>query len=243
MYQTIHAVALRTIKYNDRSSILTAWSSELGRVALLMPAGNGAESRRRRALTMPLSLFEGVVDVRPGRDVMQISDLKGALKGSDIGANPVRATVAMFLAEVLTAITREGGPDAALWRFLEDSVETLGRLKGNALANFHLVFLTRLATVLGLEPDMSTWSPGKWFDLSDGFFRRSRPLHDHCLEPRQARMARLLLSLTGYDKLALLPFSRNTRREALETILRYYTLHHSPLDNLHSLPVVRATLC
>ena len=243
MFQTLHAVALRTVKYNDRSSILTAWSAELGRVALLMPAGSGAESRRRRALTMPMSLFEGVVDARPGRDVMPVSDVKGVLKGSDIAANPVRATVAMFLAEVLTVITREGGPDAALWRFLEESVSTLGRLSGVALANFHLVFLTRLASVMGLEPDMSTWSKGKWLDLVDGVFRRTQPMHDHVLEPAEARLARLMLSLTDYRHLGVLPVTRDTRRLALDVILRYYTLHHSSLDGLHSLPVVRATLC
>ncbi len=243
MYQTLHAVALRTVKYNDRSSILMAWSAELGRVALLMPAGSGAESRRRRALTMPMSLFEGVVDVRPGHDVMPVSDVKGVLKGSDIASNPVRATIAMFLAEVLTVITREGGPDMALWRFLEESVAVLCRLSGSALANFHIVFLTRLAAIMGLEPDMSTWAEGKWLDLVDGVFRLTCPMHDHVLDPAEARFARLLLALDDYDKLGALPFTRESRREALDTVLRYYSLHHSSLDGLHSLPVVRATLC
>ncbi|MDE6397499.1 MAG: DNA repair protein RecO [Muribaculaceae bacterium] len=242
MFQTLHAVALRTVKYNDRSSILTAWSAELGRVALLMPSGSGAESRRRRALTMPLSLFEGVVDVRPGRDIMPVSDVKGALKGADLGANPIRATVAMFLAEVLTTVTREGGPDMALWRFLEESVGLLVGLSGSSLANFHLVFLTRLAAVMGLEPDMSTWSAGKWLDLADGVFRITRPMHDHVLDPDEARVARILMSFTDYGHLGNLPFTRETRRRALDVILRYYTLHHSSLDGLRSLPVVRATL-
>lgn len=242
MLQPIHAVALRTVKYNDRSSILTVWSAELGRVALLMPAGAGAESRRRRALTMPMSLFEGIVDVRPGHEIMPIRDLKAVNRGADLSANPVRATIAMFLAEVLTAVTREGGPDRALWVFVEESVTELCRLTGAALANFHLVFLTRLAAVLGIEPDMSTWKKNRGLDLADGVFRTSRALHDHWIEPGAARMARLLTSLTGYTGIGRLPFTRETRRQALDVILHYYTLHHTSLENLHSLPVVRATL-
>ena len=38
MYKHIRAVALRTVRYNDTKAILTAWSAELGRISLLMPA-------------------------------------------------------------------------------------------------------------------------------------------------------------------------------------------------------------
>ncbi len=41
MYQDIDAIALRMIRYNDRHSILTAYSRQAGRVALLVPAGAG----------------------------------------------------------------------------------------------------------------------------------------------------------------------------------------------------------
>lgn len=39
MYQTIHAIALRTVRHSDSTSILTAWSAEAGRIAILMGTG------------------------------------------------------------------------------------------------------------------------------------------------------------------------------------------------------------
>ena len=60
MYQQLRCVALRTIKYDDRRSIVSAWSEQLGRVSFIVPDGASREARRRRALLMPLSLFEGV---------------------------------------------------------------------------------------------------------------------------------------------------------------------------------------
>lgn len=242
MFQPIHAIALRTVKYNDRTSILTAWTAEMGRISVLMPAGSGPESRRRRALTMPMSLFEGVVDVRPGREIMPVRDMRPVTAGADVSSDPMRATVAMFLAEVMTAVTREGGGDEGLWRLLVESVSALAGARGTMLANFHLVFLSRLATVLGIEPDVSTWVRGRGLDLLDGVFRTTRPFHDHWTDAAGARLATTLLRMTDYSHGGLLRMDRATRNAALDTILRYYTLHHTPLDNLNSLSVVRAVL-
>ena len=66
----MHIIALRTIKHNERSSILTAFSLEAGRVAFALPAGGGREAIRRRALLMPLSAVECVADTRRGTDIL-----------------------------------------------------------------------------------------------------------------------------------------------------------------------------
>ena len=65
MYESLHCLALRTVRHDDRTSILSAWTAECGRVGISMPAGTGREAQRRRALTMPLAIFEGVVVSRP----------------------------------------------------------------------------------------------------------------------------------------------------------------------------------
>ncbi|QCD42146.1 hypothetical protein E7747_07590 [Duncaniella dubosii] len=41
----LHLVALRTTKYSDTQTILTAYSRELGRVSLAMPAGRVSPQR------------------------------------------------------------------------------------------------------------------------------------------------------------------------------------------------------
>ena len=69
MLRSLHCVALRTIKYNEKHSILSAYSLELGRVSFLLPAGSGREAARRRALMMPLGTFECVADIRHGQDI------------------------------------------------------------------------------------------------------------------------------------------------------------------------------
>ncbi len=240
MYQKVTGVALRTVKYSDRNSILLAWTAELGRVSLLMPAGSGAESRRRRALTMPMSLFEGQVDVRPDRDIMAVRDMRAAAVTPELSAHPVKATLAMFLAEVLLAVLNENGQaDAVMWQFISESVVELDRADDEHLANFHLLFLYRLGVLLGIEPDVTTWQPGRVFDLVDGIFRNGAPLHGRYIEAGEAQAIIALSRLTPRTA-SLLKLTREQRTRLLEGILQYYSLHHAQLGNLRSLEIVRA---
>ena len=55
MYRDIEAIALRMVRYNDRHSILSAYSRQAGRMSLLVPAGPSASARRVRALLMPMA--------------------------------------------------------------------------------------------------------------------------------------------------------------------------------------------
>lgn len=244
MYTPIHAVALRTIKHNERSSILTAWSAELGRVSLLMPAGNGAESRRRRALTMSMALFEGVVDVRPGREIMAVKDLRPwspAGVPADLTSSPARSTVAMFFAEVLTVVTREGSADEALWRLITETVDCLARSSGRGLANLVPAFLVRLAAVSGIEPDPTAYAKGYGLDMAEGVYRPTRPLHDYWINPADARLIEVFSRMTRrYAHRALIGFERAVRVAMLDGIIKYFTLHNYPLDRLRSLDVLRS---
>jgi DNA repair protein RecO (recombination protein O) len=240
MFQKVTGVALRTIKYSDKNSILLAWSAELGRISLLMPAGAGAESRRRRALSMPLCLFEGQVDVRPGRDVLTIRDMRCAAVTPDLSAHPVKITLAMFLAEILSAVLNENGQaDPVMWQFIHDSVIDLDAAADEHLANFHLLFLYRLGVILGVEPDLSTWQPGRVFDLVDGIFRSAPPLHGKYIESSEAHAIIALSRLTSRT-VSLLKLSRDQRARLLEGILQYFTIHITPLDNLRSLDILRS---
>jgi DNA repair protein RecO (recombination protein O) len=238
MFVSVRAIALRTIKVNDSKSILSAWSAELGRISLVMPAGGGKESRRRRALTMPLSCFEGVVDVRPHVELYSIRDVRACEPMTSLSAHPVRSAVAMFLAEVLGVVLRDSQPDAVLWQFLQDSVTTLDRVEGRALANFHLVFLVHLGQFLGIYPDTSSWAEGRVFDMRDAVFRDSAPGHNDYIEAAQAKAVRAL-ALVDYDSMGRLAFVRSERSDALDAILRYYAIHHTPLASIKSLEVVR----
>lgn len=232
--ELIHCMALRTVRVSDSRSLLSVWTREHGRLTLAMPAGKGREAARRRALTQPLSLFEGFSNVNIMRDVQSVSKLAP----SDCAPLPVAAVpTAIFLAEVLDLLLRRSEPDEALSDYLFRASRLMGSLQGAALAQFHILFLLRLSTFAGIEPDLSTYSRGSVFDMREGIFRQSPPLHGHYLDSSESRlMAALATMPPGSKKIRL---DRNGRNRALDIIVEYYSLHHTTLTSLKSLDVLR----
>ena len=238
MYQTLHCIALRTTRFNDSRSIVSAWSAERGYVSFAMPAGRGREAGRRRALTMPLSVFEGECEIKPGRDILFMRDLKPMHIGLNTISNPAKLAIALFVAEVLEKILRNTQNDDALNLTLFDTVETLDECEGTAIANFHLWALFRLCQPLGIAPDLTEGDLSKFFDLSNARWSVSRPLSNHWIEKGDTA-ALVMLGRMNRSNLSRFRLSRDERNRILDGILLYYDLHLSKITPLNSLDVVR----
>ncbi|MCM1223310.1 MAG: recombination protein O N-terminal domain-containing protein [Lachnospiraceae bacterium] len=236
MESPVTCIALRTVKYSDKSSISTIWTREFGRMAVTTPSGSGREAQRRRAIMMPMCAFEAIADVRPGKEIGRLKDVRPI--GAGQITNPAAAAIAMFLADFLYAALKDSGPDRALSDFLIEMSAELKKTKGNALANFHLSFMYRLSVFLGIEPDMGTYAPGRFFDMREARFVKTPPLHQHALDPDRAQALHALSRLRP-KSLRLMKLNRLQRNEMLDRILEYYTLHYARLSNLPSLAVVR----
>ena len=166
MNMNLHCLALRHVAVSDSRSLLSAWSRELGRITLAFPSATSREGRRRRALTPPMALFEGVAEVRPGREVLAMRDLS-PLAGSVATAmpSPARAATAAVLAEMLDLLLRRSEADIPLDDCLNSGAMALATASGEALAAFAPVFLFRITRHMGICPDMESYAPGRVFDM------------------------------------------------------------------------------
>lgn len=239
MNRNIEMICLRTVKYSDSAAVLTVFSRQCGRMAFIVPAGNGRTATRIRAITQPLCIVEGVADIKPGRDLHRISEIRQIVPLGALQANPLKCAIALFLAEITGIMLREGMPDENTWQFLSHAVTSLEALPKKSIANFHLWFLYRLGDRLGVKPDSSTYSPGRIFDINDGIFRNTAPLHTNYVGPQQAREVALLDRMT-IDNLHAFKLTRDQRNEILDGMLRYLSLHYAPIGTIKSLDVLRA---
>lgn len=237
MLTQMEIIALRTTRYSDSSAILSAYSRSGGRVSFMVSAGGGREATRRRALLMPLSVVECVADVRPGRTVHGMRDPRGLVALNSVRSNPLKNAMASFLAEILGIVLREGQADEALWLYVRGAIEALEELPGSRVANFHICFLLKLCRFLGIEPDWDSWGEGKLFDMVDGVYRFSAPLHRHYLTPDESRAA-YMLGRMGFGNMHKYKFNRRVRREILDVIMRYYSLHYAGMGGIKSLDVL-----
>ncbi|MDE6191249.1 MAG: recombination protein O N-terminal domain-containing protein [Muribaculum sp.] len=236
--KSLHCIALHTVRYNDSNNILTAFSLEEGRVSLLIPASASREARRRRAITMPMSFFECIANYRHGHSIANISDVKQSIPLPGLTGNPIKITVALFLAELLGTILRETPEDALLFDYLAYAARQLNDADSGETANFPIHFLYRLGRFLGIEPDTSTYRRGRVFDMLDGTFRDSAPLHRRFLDGSDAE-AVYMLSRMSWDNYGMFRFNRDQRRRILAAIIDYYTVHYTSLTRLNSLEVMK----
>lgn len=238
MLLPVTCIALRTIKLNDKQNLLSAWSREVGRITFSMPAGAGREAARRRALTRPLYCFEGVADIRPQREIHTVRDLRPHGAAGVLDFAVVKDMVGIFVAEVLDLLLRQAAPDEALSQFLFDATEILHEAETEeTVSYFPVQFLLRLTEHLGIGPDFGT--EGDIFDLREGRFFSAYPLH-HDFADRTVATDLRALSRTSYSTAPDLAWSRSQRNRLLDTLLRYLSIHITPLTSLHSLATLRS---
>lgn len=238
MDKTLRILPLRLTQHSDRTSILQAYSREMGAVSFAVSSGAGGGATRRRALLQPLTPLEVVASVRPGRELHTFREPRVVRPTQLILADPERRAVVMFLAEALQIVLRQADADPATFDFIEDAI---GRLNtpGIAPANFHLTFLIGLSVMLGIAPDAGSYRPGMIFDMIDGVFRPSAALHGHSLSPEASAAAATLLRL-DWQNMSRLHMSASVRTEALDRILEYYTLHYANLSAMKSPAILHA---
>ena len=160
-----------------------------------------------------------------------------AVPFTSIPFSPSKLAIAMFTAEFLRCATRGETADDTLFAYVENSIRWLDGCEGS-FANFHLVFMMRLALFLGFYPNLDGYTPGCRFDLRASCFRTDVPAHADCLPPDESEKMKLLLRMS-YPTMHLYRMSRTERGRMADVILRYYQLHVPDFPALKSLPVLK----
>ncbi len=242
MTEKYTAIVLGTIRHSDRSDITTFFTRERARLALAVGSGSGATARLRRGMLMPLSIVELTARLEVGRDVGRLLQVSTLHTASSIYMDPIKTSVAMFVAEFIGRLVRESPPDSGLWDYLSESFRLLGIMSGGrTLANFPLVLLASLASFCGISPDVGGFQTGRMFDMRSGCFVDMRPAHGDIVEAAEAGFV-VTLSRLNFANSRGLRLSREARRRILDDLLRYYALHLPGLGEMKSPAVLREIL-
>ncbi len=240
MRKILNIIPLRLTPHSDRTSILQAYSLEMGAVSFAVPAGSGGGAARRRALLQPLTPLEVEAQIYPGRELHTFREPRARIQIHTILTHPERAAMAMFIAEVLQRLLQQADADSSTYYYIERSVDLLNDPQV-PVANFALMFMKGLTVCLGIEPDCQEFRPGMLFDMIDGCFRHSAALHGHSLSAADSAVAARLMRMTWQNQ-RFFRFSSAERREVLDKILEYYSMHYAPLTNLKSPAVLHQLL-
>ncbi|MBD5303011.1 MAG: hypothetical protein HDS16_08490 [Bacteroides sp.] len=230
--EKITGIVTDLTKYSDKHNVITLYTRERGRVALLSSTGSGKTARVRNASLMPLSVITADVNFNATRDLQFLGNFTRSTLWKDIYFNPVKSAVSLFLAEFINSFFRQSPPEPITWDYIYYSIDKLDKA-GEGLANFHLAFLIEFLSFAGIRPDLSEWRSDAWFDMQGGTMTIFPPSHRNYLSPSESKILPLLARI-NLRTAPVFRFNSEQRRKLLHGLLNYYSLHFPGIANLKS---------
>lgn len=229
-------IVLHQIKFSDTGIIAHIYTEYAGRQSFLIQGIRSKSTSKKINLLQPLFLIDLEVYHRPGRELQKVKELKANTVFTSLPYHPVKMTITLFLAELLYKVLKEQESNPVLFSFLESSIQIFDIME-EGYNNFHMIFMLQLSRYLGFFPSNNYSEENNVFDLQNGIFTNIPPMHPYYLGPDiSAHFSRLLSK--GYQE-ELLSMNHAIRSKILDSILLYYSLHMSGMENFKSLEVLR----
>lgn len=250
MTETHQIIVLSTLKYSEDKLIVNALSRSAARVTLMVRIAHSQRAAVRHTLFQPLAVLEVQWEANPRTAMFKPKAARAAVPLLSMQGDPVKATVAMFLAEFLSCVTRNDFDGGLLYDYIVYALQWFDAAEKD-YANFHLVFLMRLTRFLGIDPNLelpdvfkgrnlgASNAPNCYFDLQDGVFVSTRPAHAYYIEGADAAALPVLWRM-NFGTMQVFRLSGAQRSRILHAIITYYRLHLPGIPELKSLDVLRA---
>ncbi|MCM1005556.1 MAG: DNA repair protein RecO [Prevotella sp.] len=237
MNEKVKGIVLNKVRHSDRVNIVGVYTPGMGRVSLVMNVGTGAGARKTAALLMPLAQVEFECATGTGKELLRPRGIAFSHTYKTVYFSPVKSSLMFFLAEFLSRILRQSEGDVLLFRYITESLQALDLLPAASTANFHITFLSGLATFMGIAPDIEGYKEGCLFDMRAGAYSMMHPGHNDVLIGEAARMP-LLLNRLNYANMSHLKMHRCERAAMLDGILRYWSIHYPGLSGMKSTEIL-----
>ena len=237
------AIVLHAFKYGETRMIVDLFTRVSGRLSFIVPLPKTAKSRLKKQYFQPMTLLEVECDLRQRVQLQKLKDARLLSAYTSIPFSPEKLALSLFTAEFLYHALRSEQQNVPLFAYISDSMQWLDMATSN-YANFHLTFLMRMSRFLGFYPNLeargydSQEDLNLLFDLREGRFSSTVPMHRDFLQPDEARLIRLLMRM-DFPTMHLFHLSRHDRNRITEVLLHYYRLHIPQFPELKSLSVLQ----
>ena len=231
LHQT-KGIVLHAIKYGDSGLIVKIYTQKFGLQSYMVNGARGKKSTVKVNLLQPLSLLDMVVYYREQKQLQRIKELKIDFPFTNIPQDIVKRSIALFVSEILHKSIKEEEADSGLFQFLRSALEILD-LKAYKTINFHLLFLVRLSKYLGFFPHGNFSAATPFFNLVEGVYQYSEPLHPYCIGPPLSKHLSLLLS-ANFESLPAILIGNEDRKILLKKLIEYYELHLPNVKKIQS---------
>jgi len=240
MLHKTRGIVFKTTDYGETSVIVQVFTEKFGLQSYIINGVKKPKAKISRNILQPLHLLDMVVYHKNTGQVQRVSELKNSPQLQTIPYDVIKSSLVIFLNEVLYKAVRQQSADENMFDFIFNAIEWLDH-QSEGLANFHLLFLTRLTRYLGFYPEQIAAAGMDFFDMKNGVFSRYKPDGFYYLSPPHTQNFSALLQCT-FENLGRLTLSNDERRYLLNKLLEYYSLHVEGFGNIKSHEVLEEVL-
>jgi len=240
MLHSTRGIVFHTIRYSDTSAVVKIYTEEFGMMSFLVKGLYGRKSKLRAAMFGHLTLLDLVVERQESRQLHYIREVIPDHSAPDWSISMSKSAIILYMNELLHKCIREEESNRPLFAFLVSVLQKLAA-PGISLQAFHLLFMLKLTAYLGFAPRLAKTDAGSFFDMEEGLFLDSEPLHRYYITG-PAATALEHLQLIEFEGLNAFRISSDVRNELLERLLEYYRLHIPELGEMKSVKVLQELL-
>ena len=231
-------IVLKTVRYNDTSSVVHIFTRTHGTVPFMVtrPRSRASSNASIGSMMTPLNVLTFQWNRKPTQSLYRLRDVHPAQVWQTIPYHPVKRAIVLMLAESLSAMLREEGENVPLFDHIIRSLCWLDEAD-EGFANFHIVFLLGVARALGVAPDTDSYVAGRSFDIESALFVPYAAASPLVMTPPDAE-ALYHLSRTNYPLMASIRMARTDRTRLLTYLNRFFILHLPAFPELKSIDIL-----
>ena len=240
MLHKTRGIVLKTTLYSESSVVVQIFTEKFGIQSYMINGVKKPKAKIRMNMLQPLHLVDMVVYNKANSGIQRVSELRPSPVFKSIPYDIVKSTIVMFLNEVLYKSIRQQNTDENIFDFIFNAICWFDEC-GAAAVSFHLAFLIKLSRFLGFAPNIDSKSDQNYFDLQEGEFKSRVPVHPYYMHKADALLFISLFS-TPFEKIIEIKMSNSSRREILDKILVFYTLHTASFGEIKSHQILEEVL-
>ncbi len=236
MIEKTRGIVIHTVKHSDSGIIAHIFTEELGLLPVMVRGVHSKKGQAKNVYFQPLSLVGMELYYKEARDIQELKEMSMDYTYRNIPFDINRSTMAIFISEVLFRTLPEREPDRDLFLYINESLKYLDVSSDN-ISNFHISFLVGYSKYLGITPATEYPANRNYFDMRNGIFSASTPVHNDFFSSEDSELLYLFLVST-IDESRKILLSGSIRRSFLGRLLDFYSIHLPGMKKIKSLDVL-----
>jgi DNA repair protein RecO (recombination protein O) len=233
-------IVLRSVKYGETSLITKIYTAHYGLQSYIIKGVRSPKSKLKAGILQPLTLLDLEAYHRENKNLQHVKEAGTAYIFTDLPFNIAKSSIGIFIIEILLQVIKEEEQNEALFDYLFKTIMELDKAT-TGLKTFHLRFLISLSRFLGFFPSGIYSAEKKYFDLQNGLFVSSMPTGTPSISDNHAELfSTALIAVSTRQPMPNL--DNNSRKELLQNLLTYYSLHVANFKMVRSVKILEDVL-